>query len=688
MDAVDDECGIGFRSSGISPPGLAPFLSGLALGDDEEPKETWSRRERFLLPCLVETLRCGRSELELTDAMVAELSDPDITLPDAFHVCVTLEGDDEPLRTEAVTIHAHHTCGPSGAMFFGRFCNGSDIIRTRVAEHLLEESASRPCAIFAEIAHLSHPRQGNVLNRPLLRDWEIPVVTSSPLPSDRQISIADLLVSVVGDRILLHSRTLGCEVIPRLTTAHQASDEVNLPLYAFLSALQFQAGGPMVSWRWGALEGLPTLPRVRYGRVVLAPARWCLTDAERDAMAQGSDASRWRNVQRMRQARAVPRFVALEEGSTRLPLDLDNPLCLEVLARVSRQARVVRFEELAGRPDKLCVRGAEGRYAHELVVPFVRRHEQAIRDPGPKRELRPTRGRAFLPGSEWLYAKLYVGPATADRLLRGPIADLARKAVGDGWIDRWFFLRYADPQYHIRIRLHGKPDELLQKVLPGLHELVSPLSNDGTVERLELGTFSPEVERYGGYEALGLVEQLFHADSESALDILRLMATGEALADHWLAVSLSVERLLALFTRDYQERRHLLMSLRSGFADSVGGLKPSLIRQLASKYRKERDRFERCLMSEGMSELWRERCGAALAHRAARIEPVIRDLRDLSSRGQLTRPLHSITEACLHLCANRLLREAANQQEVVLYDFLSRWDSSRMARAHAVGDGH
>ena len=44
--------------------------------------------------------------------------------------------------------------------------------------------------------------------------------------------------------------------------------------------------------------------------------------------------------------------------------------------------------------------------------------------------------RTFAPGSEWLYAKLYTGTATADRVLRDVLAPLVREALGSGWAGR------------------------------------------------------------------------------------------------------------------------------------------------------------------------------------------------------------------------------------------------------------
>ena len=76
----------------------------------------------------------------------------------------------------------------------------------------------------------------------------------------------------------------------------------------------------------------------------------------------------------------------------------------------------------------------------------------------------PAVRRRFPPGSEWLYAKLYTGAATADRVLRDVVGPVTRSALRAGAVDGWFFIRYGDPDWHLRWRLHGDPGRLRGEV--------------------------------------------------------------------------------------------------------------------------------------------------------------------------------------------------------------------------------
>ncbi len=47
-----------------------------------------------------------------------------------------------------------------------------------------------------------------------------------------------------------------------------------------------------------------------------------------------------------------------------------------------------------------------------------------------------------------------------NELLTGPVAELCEEALATGEAASWFFIRYADPDPHLRLRFRGDPDRL------------------------------------------------------------------------------------------------------------------------------------------------------------------------------------------------------------------------------------
>ncbi len=181
-------------------------------------------------------------------------------------------------------------------------------------------------------------------------------------------------------------------------------------------------------------------------------------------------------------------------------------------------------------PDRLCAQGPEGRFVHELILPFVRTHGAGPRLLPQTPPVRTAVRRVFPPGCEWLYAKLYTGTATADQVLREVVRPLTEAPQRSGAVDRWFFIRYGDPDWHLRLRFHGDPKRPRLEVLHALEAAVVPLLADGRLWRVQLDTYEREVERYGGGEGVRLAERLFHADSEAVLTAMDDL-TGDAGAE-------------------------------------------------------------------------------------------------------------------------------------------------------------
>src|SRR5262249_41692488 len=262
----------------------------------------------------------------------------------------------------------------------------------------------------------------------------------------------------------------------------------------------------------------------------LSRARWMMYQDEAKRLGQGSGNARFRAVKRWRADRRLPRWIALADADNELPIDLNNVLAVDTFVELVKGREQVTLVELFPGPDQLLARGPDGRFAHELVVPFVRKEGARREEEANQRQgfhpssfvLHPSEPRTFPPGSEWLYVKLYTGPATMDRLLRDVIQPLVDRVLRTGAADRWFFIRYGDPHWHLRLRFRGAPSRLSGEVLPALQAATTPLLADGLLSRVQLDTYEREVERYGGPEGMVLAEQLFQADSEAVLALAHL----------------------------------------------------------------------------------------------------------------------------------------------------------------------
>ncbi|MGC8724555.1 MAG: thiopeptide-type bacteriocin biosynthesis protein [Acidobacteriota bacterium] len=337
-----------------------------------------------------------------------------------------------------------------------------------------------------------------------------------------------------------------------------------------------------------------------------------------------------------------------------------------------------------------CVEGPEGKFVHELVIPFVRTSHN-----GPEARLfsppadQPTHAapslprkglpRTFPPGSEWLYVKFYCGLANADRLLLGLVTPLVRQALHSQAADGWFFIRYADPDPHLRVRFHGAPQRLLLEVLAEIRAQAEKHLRAGLLHRLEICTYEREVERYGGPEGMLLCEQLFQADSEAVIGILGGL-TGDAGAQaRWKLALIGASRLLGDLALENPTALALLTRLKEGYFQEFGGT-VALKKALGGRYRKERAAVETLLEMGESGDPSMIPGLRVLEERSRKMAPVIAALRKKRRQGHITVSLPDLAASLLHMHINRMVRARARAHEAVLYTFLAQACESRMAR--------
>lgn len=630
-------------------------------------------RTRPLLALLDRGLSSAGGVIELGEDDLAALSGGRrATLPDAFSLLASLVGRDGPaLAAGEFQVVEPTINGPSGARLLGRLCHGDPALEGLVREHLAREEALDPEAIHAELSLAPETPAGlNITQRPLLRKWEIEYGGASSAPPAGRIAPADLMVSVENGEVVLHSVSLGRRVIPSSTTAMNLN-WVSLPAARFLLSIAHQRVAGYLGWSWDALADAPALPRVTHGRTILSLRRWNVPAAELADVRGGTDAAGFRRLRHWRRERGLPRFVSLDHPKSRLLVDFDNVLSADAFLGSLKHLEPVRLIETMAAEDSP-VRGPDGRYAHELIVPFT-----LERDAAPARRPRRTpqpvseRRRRFPPGSEWLWLNLYGPIGASDRVLVDHVAPVTRRLREEGLADRWFFIRYADPSRHLRVRYHGTPRDLLGEALPALNEALAPALADGLLYRISVDTYEREIERYGGLAGTELMEEIAEADSEAVVEILghRPSAVGR----RHLAVA-SVASLYADAGLPLETRHASCVGLRGMWAPP--GVPVGVA--FGALERSERGQLAQTVAALDTADA--EPAIRALRDRSEVFAQVLGRLRTLDEEGTLEQPFEDVMSSLAHMAVNRLLKRGGNVDEARVHHALARIYEAEIAR--------
>lgn len=273
--------------------------------------------------------------------------------------------------------------------------------------------------------------------------------------------------------------------------------------------------------------------------------------------------------------------------------------------------------------------------------------------------------RTFVPGDEWLFFKVYCGVNTSDELLVKKILPLAHRLMRKKMIVRWFFIRYSDPDYHLRVRLLMKSTDDIGYVVAKTRESLSTHLKTNEVNKVVVDTYQREIERYGARH-IELSEQIFHAGSECVAAILKHLKEDSAL--RWKAAFMLVDSLLTKLGLTLDQKKELIEKMSDSFLREFN-FNIHNSKSLNDAYRIKRksisdivngiDKVEDSLMKKHVNTYVKEVAGI--------IGDIPIDKLNLSSY--------------LHMEMNRLFVNNNRLNEMVIYNYLTRYYKSEIAKA-------
>ncbi|MGX7823555.1 lantibiotic dehydratase [Actinokineospora sp. 24-640] len=503
-EVVDPDSGLGYPAG--YPGSVFPARTA-----------TGSPRDYALLALAWTTLADGSSEVVLDDDAIASLTvgDPALREP-RFAPHVEIAARIHATSAEAIDQGDYLlTVGP--ARGFGTFT--SRFAAITAGSRLREVFAATPTGVDGALpVQLSFPpayaHAENICRVPAY----LPHVLSlgeHRRPEEQLIGVQDLAVTATRDGLHLVSmsrqRVVEPQVFHGLALARQPP-----PLARFLIHLARGLGASWHRFDWGpAAYRLPYLPRVRFGRAILAPARWRLTVTD---LPIGADLDEFTTaLEKWRQRWRCPALVELADDDRALRLDLAVAAHAAILrAHLSRHDDASLTETATGPADY----GWSDGHAHEIVIPLATTQPPA---PAPAAVSRPplTGHGQFpaAPGTTWLNAKLHTHPHRIDELITEHLPRLLAELDSP----EWWFIRYRSPAEtdHLRLRLSTSEPQTYAAVLPALGAWAHQLRADKVIGRMVIDTYYPEIGRYGHGPALAAAEAVFVADSRAVAAQLR-----------------------------------------------------------------------------------------------------------------------------------------------------------------------
>ncbi|MEI3791864.1 MULTISPECIES: thiopeptide-type bacteriocin biosynthesis protein [unclassified Chryseobacterium] len=272
--------------------------------------------------------------------------------------------------------------------------------------------------------------------------------------------------------------------------------------------------------------------------------------------------------------------------------------------------------------------------------------------------------RKFIPGSEWLYLKIYTGVKTSDIILEEVIIPLIQALQTKNYISKWFFIRYNDPKSHLRIRFKLKNSENYNRVFEKTNNALQEYIGSGEISNVLLDTYNREVERYG-VNTIKDAEILFHKNSELTLQCLTYSD------EEKLLVSLFyIDEVLSKLNLSIEKKLNWIKDFNTAFKQEFNADK-KLNSQLDKKYRNFKLKYLDFIQSEEFSE---ER--DFITSNIEESNSILQDIIYHDENQSLGIPLQNFFQSIFHMNINRIFVSNQRLFEMVIYDYLNRFYKS------------
>ena len=686
IHALDPNYGVGFglNVNGVSE--FTPLIAGLPIQIEEESRFTYhSKFESIRTACKHQYFSHGKTVVQVDDLFDEWIKERSAraTNDNRTHTSVYTFGSLyasslEELDKGNFKFKVTQANAPYAGKLISRFMHGDENIRHQVraiAEH--EQNVNKE-TILAEVQYIPDGKYANISLTGPLRTYEIPYSSGSQVSENYQINVNDLLVSVRNGRIILRSKALQKEVIPCLTNTYDA--RFGSSIYQFLSQVSYQSINHGFEWDWGpSNQEEPFLPRIEYKNFILSPARWFIKKTE---LNYKSDDVLRHYFTELTNRLKLPERVIVPEGDNELLIDLNNPVGRFLLGKLINQSNTVLHESFKD-PENCFIKRNNESFHCEIILPMVT-NEPFYRLPATvstKRTIHETQ-RIFYPGSEWLYVKIYAGTKILEDLIKAVILPFTSELVEKSVVDKWFFIRYDDPKYHLRIRFHknknGNQANEWYHLLENLSALIEQACPTEHAVNIQVDTYQREIERYGD-STMVLSETLFYEDSKSICAFLDLLSGNEGEDYRWRFSLVNIDTLLTALGFTLEGKRTILQDLSHNFfnefAETSVDRGKALSKDLRSRFRQNVQEIEQYLDYQHIDPDLLEgyQC---FFNRSKAIAEIAAELRKVTDEHYFTELVHSY----IHMTMNRLFVVNQRRHEMVIYRFLADFYASQLAR--------
>ncbi|MFY7670883.1 lantibiotic dehydratase [Tenacibaculum sp. MEBiC06402] len=657
--ALDNELGVGYIQDHSDASNFSSLIDDIKINNEEPTESKIKYHHKIHKFWTDQFLKAQKNKQQTIDLEKIDLNDfpTNISLlSQSFYTMINKF--QENISIEVV--------GGTGALnLIGRF-SSLDSSLNELFQDADGQETNDENEILVELLHVPDNRSGNILLRNVPRTHEIAFLTKGN-DSKQQISLDDIFVSIKHNRIVLRSKKLNKQLKIVNTTAHNFQYNA-LPVYQFLSELQMQDCTSALGLNIGSVnyKVFKTRPRITHGDIILSPAKWYFSKEELTAFFHHNKCE-IETLRAFLYKHNVPRYVCIREQQDHtLWIDLENDFMYSYIAESVKKNKYLSLEEIL--VDN--IESQKKVFNTEYIIPFFKEAKKAKLFSFNE----VTEKRTFIPGDDWIYFKIYTGTKSSNSILLNAMMQLIEKMKAKGLIKKWHFVRFRDPDFHIRLRFLLSDNSFYNQVVKYVNEVLHPYVENHAVWKVELSTYNRELERYGN-SLIVPSESMFHRDSELILQMQHLLK-GVSNEFSWIPMLRTIDNVYELFGFTLQEKLNHINNLYEAFLQEFNGDK-HLKKQIEAKFRAHKDSISELFQNQS-TELY----NLVINHN----QNFYKDLG--ASKSVLIPEMKANISSYIHMHVNRFSITNPRMHELVLYGVLSKYYKMMLGRMKFVKQNH
>ena len=264
------------------------------------------------------------------------------------------------------------------------------------------------------------------------------------------------------------------------------------------------------------------VPRITYKNIIVKEKQWSLPSAKFKKLKEKEFIEEFISFA---ETFKMDRFIFLQEFDKRVLIDITNEDNQRFIYSSFRKNNTITFLENLFSDANMLVKNNKGEsLISEYIFSFKSSNEN-FNNRIKKISFQPITKipPLFIPLQQYIYLKIYTVEIFEEEIITKYLVPFGEKSVIDGFIERFYYIRYHDGQSHLRIRFKLLQDgESNNKCLTQLNGVLEEIKAIGYSSKIQYDTYIPEIKRYGGELIYDEIEHFFYLNSKVTAELLNI----------------------------------------------------------------------------------------------------------------------------------------------------------------------